>query len=176
MNLPHRRDRRRGASLIELMLVIGGVTIVLGLCAGLLHALLRLDRSGRSAIHDTATVARLARRFRQDARAADAAKPREGKEVPAALEFTTADGPNVTYRVEGKRLLREEAAGKTVQRRESYAVDRLGPVAFGVDAARVRLVLSRRPTRPDAPGRPAVRVEATLGKDKALSEPKGAKK
>lgn len=178
MNHLHRarvHARRRGATLIELVLVIGGVTAVLLLCAGLLHALLSLDRSGRGALNDTATVARLARRFRQDARAATAAKP-SPKEGSPGLEFTKGDGPAIAYRVEGKRLFREEVSGKTVKSREGYAVDRLGPVGFVVEGGRVRLVLSRKPSGPHVPARPAVRVEATLGKDLALADRKGVKK
>jgi hypothetical protein len=155
--------------LIEMVLVIGAATIVMGLCASVLSGLFRIQRSGQAGVVDATALARLARQFRQDVRAADAAKPGAG-----TLELTGQGAASVVYRVEGRRLLREARRGGEVRAREAYAADRLGPVAFGADGARVWAVLGRRPGEPRALARPPVRVEARLGKDRGLGQLAGA--
>jgi hypothetical protein len=167
-----RRPGRRGYALIEMVLVIGGLTIILSLCGGLLHTLLRLDRAGRDSLSDATTLARLARQFRQDVRASREAKPGG----PGSLELTRPDGPSVSYRIEAGRLLREEREKGAVRRRESYGVTRLGPVAFDADGSIVRLMLEKRPAGPVALARPAVMVEAALDKDRATARNGGDQK
>lgn len=168
-----RRATRMGYSLIEMVLLMGGITVILVLCAGLLHTLLRLDRSGRDAMTDTATTARLARQFRQDVRASRDAKAAEDA---GSLELTCPDGPTVTYKRDGGLLRREEREGGEVRRREAYAAARVGPVTFAVDGPLVRLTLSRRSGNPHAPARPALGVEATLGKDLTTVRAGGSQK
>ena len=60
------RSLPAGFTLIETVLVVGAISVILGLCGGLLHVMLRLDRAGRAHLVETATVGRLARQFRQD--------------------------------------------------------------------------------------------------------------
>lgn len=171
-----RRRPSRGYSLIEMVLVIGAVSVVLGVCATTLIGLFRIDRAGRAAVNDATTLARLARQFRQDVRAAGGAKRLDDKPDRTGLELTRADGESVVYRVEGKRLVREDRRGDRVGARESYATERLGPVAFGVEEPRVWATLSRRPGEGRALPKPEVRVEARLGKDRELAEPAEAPK
>jgi len=158
-----RRPRRRGASLIELVVIVGSVAVVLGLCAVLIHGLLKLDRSGRAAVDDTTTLARLARRFRQDVRAAAKAAP----DTPTQLVLTGGGGGTVSYHLDGSRLLREVRNGETLRGREGYHVGRLGPVSFDAADGLVRLRLAR--SHGAGLARPPVGVEAVLGKDRLLS-------
>ena len=67
--------RRRGYALIEVMVVITITAVMLGLCAGMIHLLMRLDRSGRSTAEEAADLARLARDFRADAHASSPVDP-----------------------------------------------------------------------------------------------------
>lgn len=164
-----RRPRRRGASLIELMVIVGSVSVVLGLCAVLIHGLLKLDRSGRAAVDDTTTLARLARRFRQDVRAAAKATP----DTPTKLVLTGGDG-TISYHIDGSRLLREDRNGETLRGREGYNVGRLGPVSFDAADGLVRLRLARSSGAGLA--RPPVGVDAILGKDRLLSNASGGRK
>lgn len=163
--------RPRGYSLIEVVLVIGGVAIVLGITGGLLHSLLRLDRAGRIALNDTTAIARLARQFRQDVRRSDTAKS-----VASGLELDGRNGPPIAYRVDGNRLLREEGKKGAVEAREGYPLDRLGPVGFEVDGGRVRLVMARGSGKTVSVDRREIRVEARLGKDQTLADMAGGKK
>ena len=160
-----RRATRRGFTLMEMVLVIGSVTVVLGICGSLLHMLLRLDRSGRESLGDTVTLTRLARQFRQDVRAArgvDLGKDQQ-------LELTRGDGPPIIYHLDKDRLLREERNGDDVRRREAYSLTRLGPLRFESDGSWIRLILSRRPEHPTAMVRPAVVVEARLDKERVMT-------
>jgi hypothetical protein len=161
-----RRGSRGGYSLIEVVLVVGAVSIVIGLCGTLLHGLLRLDRAGRSFVSDTSVMARLAHQFRDDVRSAGAVK---STATGAAIELTLADDMVVQYQVEGGRLLRLERRKETEKRRESYAVERLGPVAFVASGRTVGLILGRHPSGARGPDRPEVRIVARLGKDRELA-------
>src|SRR5262249_7667548 len=76
---------RRGYSLVEIVLAMGAVAIVLGLCAGLLHVLLRLDRTGRTHLVESATIGRLARQFREDVHASRRAVASAAGDAPAAM-------------------------------------------------------------------------------------------
>lgn len=171
MNARRRRFPRRGISLVEMIVVIGGLTIILSLCGSLLHTLLRLDRSGRESVNDSTTLARLARQFRRDVRSSHAAKRGDS----GSIEFNRSDGPPVSYRVDGPHLVREERDGKNIVRREAYAVSRLGPLQFEVNGKLVRLVVARRPSNPLAPARAAVSVEARLDKDRTPAQPEEAR-
>jgi hypothetical protein len=157
--------RRKGFTLFEMIMVISGLSIVLALCGSLLHTLLRLDRAGRESLSDSATVSRLSRQFRVDVRSSQEARP--GGD--GSLRLTKPEGPDVSYRLDGGRLLREETAGKQVLRRESYTVARLVPLAFEVEGKIVLLSMSRRTTNQYAMARPPFVIEAGLGKDRTTA-------
>ncbi len=160
-----RPATRRGFTLIEMILVIGSVSVILAICGSLLHVLLRLDRSGRESLGDSVTLTRLARQFRQDVRAARAVDL--GKEQQ--LELARSDGPPIIYHLDKGLLLREERKGDDVRRREAYSLTRLGPLRFESDGSWIRLILSRHPAHPAATVRPAVIIEARLDKDRAMT-------
>jgi type II secretory pathway component PulJ len=174
MIIARRASGRRGHSLIEMVLVIGVLAIVLGLCAGLLHALFRLDRAGRNSVGDASNLARLARDFREDVRSARTARP-QGAEG-AGLELDKGDGDVVIYRTEGPNLYREEVHGGKPVRRERYESDRLGTSRFDVTEGRVRLALSKPKAETPGLAGPTVTVEAVLGKHRRLSGIEEARK
>jgi hypothetical protein len=119
-------------------------------------------------MNDSTSLARLARQFRQDVRAAATVRPEQGQAGSIGLE--REGGPTVSYRVEGSRLLREEKDGESTRRREAYSMGSLGPVRFEVEGGLVRAVISRDPAGERlAPSRAAVAVEARLGKDRTLA-------
>src|SRR3954462_486223 len=113
------KGTRAGFTLIEMVLVIGAMSIVLGLCAGTIHALLRVHRSSREHLNDVTTVGRLALQFRRDARAATGAKA-IGDEGEAAegLELALPDGMTITYRADRDGLIRVERRSERDGRRD----------------------------------------------------------
>ena len=166
----HRKTRRRGYSLIEMVVVVGAVTIVLSMCGLTLHALMRLDRSGRRGFDDASTVARLARQFRKDVRSASAAKTNAADDEKSRLDMNIHDKQTVTYALEGIKLIRtEKQADGKVLNREGYRVDRIGPVGFEMKGSWVRLKLERMSANGAALPKPPIAVEARLGKDDAFS-------
>jgi prepilin-type N-terminal cleavage/methylation domain-containing protein len=161
--------RRSGYTLIEMILVIAAVTMVMGLAATLLAAMFKVERGGRHAVNDADTVARLARRFRADAHAAESFQPRSSKPGETGCELRGADGDSVAYRLDGERLRREHKSRGKVLDRESYDVTRLGPVAFGWDGHCALLSLPRRVELGTAVARPPLQIEAVIGKNARLS-------
>jgi hypothetical protein len=119
----HPRPTRRAYALIEVVLAISSIAIVLGLCTGLLHVLLRLDRTARDHLVETATIDRLARQFRQDVHAAREARAGADEAGRAAnLDLTLAPDHTIVYDARERLLARTEHHGATVARRETYAL------------------------------------------------------
>ena len=163
MTQPHR-SVRRGASLIELVLIIGIVTVLLGICGAFFHLLLGLERSGRVALGDARSVARLARQFREDVRGS-----RVVKSVPTGLDLSRLDGSSVAYRTEPNALVRTESADGKRLRREGYTLTMFGTPSFETEANLVRLSIPRKPSPGNEGVRPGIRIEATPRKDLTLS-------
>lgn len=113
-----RPTHRRGFSLVELLATITVLTILLGLCAGLIRVLLKLDQSSRDALAVAADSNRLARDFRDDAHSATSSPP--PKPSSDRLTWTTADDSEVVYTVRPRDLLREVSRAGKVQHRELY--------------------------------------------------------
>jgi hypothetical protein len=162
--------QRRGASLVEMVLIVGTVAVILGLCGLFMHLMLKLDRASRGTVADAGTVGRLARQFRQDVRAAGAAKVvASGGADTGGIDLTGPGRPTVAYRGEGDRLIRTETDGGAVRRREGYALAHLASARFQADGPRVVLTLPRRADVAGPATRPGFRVEASLGKDRHLA-------
>ncbi len=174
--LQYRKSRRRGYSLIEMVVVVGAVTTVLSMCGLVLHAIMRLDRSGRRGFDDAATVGRLAQQFRQDVRSASSAEASAASDTKLQLNMKFPDKQTVTYALDGIKLIRTEKQedGKVLDR-EGYRVDRIGPVGFETKGSWVRLKLSRASENGTALPKPPIQVEAKLGKDHAFSTLKEVK-
>ena len=171
------KPRPRGFTLIEMVLVIGGVTAVLGLAGGLLHVLLRLDRYSRNYLNDSIAISRLGEQFRADVRrAAEASVSAIDTTAAAKLVLTAPADPTVTYTWEGTLLKREEKLEGKPTRFETYRVDRLSPIVFESRDGFVAVVAGRPPDDSSGAFRSKVRVEARLGKARGLSQDPEAKK
>ena len=162
---------RRGYSLIEMVVVIGAVTVVLSLCGMILHGLLKLDKSGRAQLDDAATIGRISRQFRADVRDASSAEILKAGDKPSGLKIVR-DGATISYAVDGRRLIRVASTkdGKP-RNRESYRVDRIGPVVFEAVPPTVQLTFLRAPSEPKHLPHPAIRIVGELGKDLRLGQP-----
>src|SRR5437870_8736693 len=65
-----RMTRRRGISLIEVLVVIHGTAILLGLAVYLIEALVSSERLGQAELLEARRLANLSDEFRRDVRAA----------------------------------------------------------------------------------------------------------
>jgi prepilin-type N-terminal cleavage/methylation domain-containing protein len=168
---PHRR----GYTLIEMIVVMSAMAVILGMCVGLIQALLKLDRIGRAHLAEVTARGRLARQFRQDVRAASRAEPvrdRDGR--AAALRLDRPDGPSVEYRAGPGRLDRDERPeGDAPARRETFRLRATGAPRFEVrddgGDAFVGLLVPDWTAFEPAGGPRESRIEALLGRDRRLS-------
>ena len=89
--------RRQGYALIEVLVLITVVAVMLTLCAGMIHLLMKLDRAGRSATEVANDLASLARDFRQDAHASTTLEPPE--RAPERIRLTIDNGRTIEYEI-----------------------------------------------------------------------------
>lgn len=163
------RRRRSGYALIELLLVISSLAVVMGLCMALLHALLKLDRSARSHLAEASSRDRLARQFRQDARASSRFEPKSATAPQDRIELLRPDGRVVLYRAREGHLVRTERSGDSNVRSESYNLPSRGIARFSVHvqdgSSFASLVLPRKKNPVGGERSHEIRIEAHLGKD-----------
>jgi|GEM_PF-3506270 len=170
--------RRRAYSLIELLLIMSAMCLIFGLCVGLIHSSLRLDRGARAHLNETMTVDRLARQFREDAHAANHWTKSTDKTTHLdRLELTRLDGHVVLYESQVGRLVRTERVSDQKPRYEPYRLRQRGSVEFSIqdekDRAFVVLAIPHRSTEPGAHERSTIQIQATLGKDRGITNAEG---
>jgi prepilin-type N-terminal cleavage/methylation domain-containing protein len=184
-------NRRRGYSLIEMLVVMATTAAMLGIALGLLHLLIRLEHGSREEVRQRTTLHRLADRFRRDVHAArqfpalevprpPGAQGPEREEGTSGWRFSLDDGRAVQYRAEQGQLVRAERAEGDVIAQDSYvlpphataSIALVGDEAPGI----VRLRIVPEPTPSDATWS-ATCIDAELGKDRRFlerQEPDGA--
>ena len=172
----------RGISLVELLMAMGGVSLVITSSAMLLHGVMRAQSESRRFFDDERTSARLARQFRADVHAAAQVAAPAGERLVA---FTLPDGQTIEYRHTADRCQIQRrllAPGNpTPTGREDYSL--AGPCAAVVTVAEKQIHLELgtegadgelappgvvRPPRTPAEAKrkpPALVVEAVLGRD-----------
>ncbi len=172
----------RGISLIELLMAMGGVSLVITSSAMLLHGVMRAQSESRRFFDDERTSARLARVFRADVHAAAQVAAAAGERLVA---FTLPDGGTIEYRhsADHRQIQRRLLApgNEAPVAREDYLL--AGPCAAIVTVAQQQIHLELgaegadgalappgvvRPPRSPAEAKrkpPALVVEAVLGRD-----------
>lgn len=127
MTVP-RQKTRRGYSLIELMTVISVVGVLLGLCALTVQLLLRVSSDARDRSSTSASLGRLAERFREDVHSSHKADV----EQAARLRLSIGSGPAIAIAYEAKsgRIDRVQSRDGTVVARESFALGRRATARF----------------------------------------------
>ncbi len=165
------RSRRRGYALIEVVLVVTITTVMLGLCAGMIHLLMKLDRSGRSTANEAADLARLARDFRADAHASAPVDPSSRSDEK--LTLTLDQGRSVEYLVRPADMLRTLREGTKVRRYETYRTPARSRVRMEISGdgpgSFATLVIDRPADGQDDSLYRDYRIEAELGKDRRLA-------
>ena len=172
----------RGISLIELLMAMGGVSLVITSSAMLLHGVMRAQSESRRFFDDERTSARLARVFRADVHAAAQVAAAAGERLVA---FTLPDGGTIEYRhsADHRQIQRRLLApgNEAPVAREDYLL--AGPCAAIVTVAERQIPLELgaegadgalappgvvRPPRTPAEAKrkpPALVVEAVLSRD-----------
>lgn len=182
--------RRRGVSLVELMVAMAGVSVVVTSTAMVIHGAMRAHTASRRFFDDERTSVRLARHFRADAHAADGARATGGESV---VSFRLPGGRSVEYRrpAGSDRIERREhgADGTIEGPREDFSFGTGFGVAVTVGEEIVRLTIGADdghggpaspgtvpPPASSAEGRgkpPALAIESRLGHDLRFKAPEG---
>jgi len=116
MNRPLAPRSRRGYSLIEMLTVMSCMAVALTLTAGLLHQLLRVDRSERARVVAASSLERLAHDLRRDAHATT--KPVE--RLDSRLVLHLDEDRSVEYLVRETDILRTVRQGEKTKGFEIY--------------------------------------------------------
>jgi type II secretory pathway pseudopilin PulG len=157
---------RRGISLIEMLVVIGALAILMGLCAVTIQLLMRISSDAQARRGAATSIGRLAEQFREDVHACEGAELRDSPGLRLRRDPRAA----IDYEVRGGRVTRVESIDGKPIRRESYELGRHDTAAFETrdDGPRrfVALVVVRK-ERPEetAPPHP-MEVLALVGKDR----------
>jgi len=164
---------RRGITILEVLIVVTGVALMLGLCAISLQILMQLNADGQARLRAAVALERLSRQLRDDVHTCELAQLAADLKAPvkpAGLRLTMEPDHTVTYEVRDGSVVRDEArAGKTV-RHESYSLPRgqvarfeqRNEAAHKLVALVVTQVAGKSGTDPPAP----LEVVALPGKDR----------
>jgi hypothetical protein len=118
---------RRGISLIEVMIVITGVAMMLGLCAISLQLLMQLNSDAQARLSAARALERLSGQLRDDVHACAAvelAPDPKAPTGPTGLRLRLEPDHVVTYGVRQGSLIRDESRGGKTFRHESYSLPR----------------------------------------------------
>jgi type II secretory pathway component PulJ len=172
--MPIKRCARRGFSLIEVVVLMTAVAVVLGLCALTIQLLLRLNTDGQARYSASVTMMHLARQFRSDVRAGEAARlGASGGSGPKSESLFLSLGPehSVAYEPRGESVVRLESQSGNLTRHERYALPRASLARFELREVRgrrfVALAVSRAAETKQAGPPRAWEVIALQGKDRA---------
>lgn len=150
--------RRRGFSLVELLVVIAVSSTIVALSVGLLHLLMQMQRDARDQLRGRMTLQRLTDQFRDDAHAAMQLRPVQAANESSGPAWELQLGPDhrIEYRVEEATLVRTEHAGGDVLGRESYLLPEGATVSLDVDDEKgVKLASLRIAANQSLPAKPA---------------------
>lgn len=180
---PFRRVRR-GASLVELLAAMSGISLAIMTAALLIHGVLRDASEGRRFLEEERGSARLARRLRDDVHAAAAvAPPADG----AIVSLTLPDGGTIAYRLapDGRGVERTARPAAGAASREDYRFSGACEAEATLEGGTLRFRLGAAghppgsaPPPPATPGEarrkpPAVELVARLGSDLRFAAPRG---
>ncbi len=162
------KRRRRGTSLVEVMVVItlSGILIsATGIC---LHGLYRVEQDVREATVRRSAIDRLSLQFRIDAHTASEARVlADGTDSKPKLEFSSLNGMTVTYYQQNHQIVRTLRRADAVLHRDAYRIGRKHVASWRVEAgdpptASVELV-RKPPARSEAGHEPSQRIMAVVG-------------
>ena len=154
--------RRRGYTLVEMVVVICVASVLLGLTVMLLHALLQTNQGARRYVREVATQGRLAEQFRRDVHAATA--------IDAACGQLTFDGDRtVTYTAAPGQITRTDVVGEAVRQREEFALAAELSARIEADGERRLVSLLIEPVSGESNGG-VLQIDAVLGYDHRLLE------
>jgi type II secretory pathway component PulJ len=160
------RASRRGVSLIEMLVVISGLAVLLGLCAVTIQLLMRVSSEAQARRSHAAALGRLAEQFREDVHGCDDAQARPS----AGLRLTRGPRVVIEYQPRDGRVDRVESVAGQASRHESFALGRHSTAVFERRDDGPRRFLALVVDHKASAGRPGpahpVEILALVGKDR----------
>ncbi|QDT46355.1 hypothetical protein Pan258_03730 [Symmachiella dynata] len=174
-------NRRRGISLIEMIVVIGASSIILMVGAGMLHTLMRSERVATESLVHATNHARLAEQFRDDIHAATTATIQGEPGADYALQITTPNAAEIAYSQQGRLLVRKETVAKQPPRHEQFQLPADVRIRFAIDESGPQKIADLSwnfadddtTTNAERAARPPLnplKIEAVIGKDHRFQE------
>jgi hypothetical protein len=159
---------RLAFTLIELLAIMAGLGVAIGLLTTVLWGAIRLEKASAASLQTLISRQELADQFRADVAHAEAAPPRwkEHSAGPTCLVLRLDSGRHVLYLWDGVRLVRSELVGDTMRQRELGLGRGPASVEFRRAGPGDRLLTLRLAT-PLRDGRksPSLEITAALGGD-----------
>lgn len=180
---PRERGRRRGVTIVEVMVLMTAVAVMLGMCVILLQLALRLETDARGRFERATVLNRLAETFRADVHAAPGvevenaeAEAEADAKQPPALRVESTSGRSIEYRVKGAgEVARVVSEGDKVVHRETFQVPQTEAARLelrDLDGRRFAVLAIDKSTRPNRidPTR-TLEILALVGKNSGSAEP-----
>jgi len=171
-------NRRRGYSLIEILVVITVGSVMLGVAVAMLHTLMQVQEDSREWLRYHTTLGRLGRQFRCDVHAAVGFQPPEAKpggDPPTPWQLDFKPDRVVRYRVDQRGLIRTEQTGGNLLRREAFWLPDDRAVSIRLQAETrppiVSLSITSGAGGPGGRRWKPVRIDAVLGRDHRFTKP-----
>jgi type II secretory pathway pseudopilin PulG len=160
--------KRRGTSLVEMVMVITVAAALAGIAVSLLLALVRTQERAKARAEQQMTLVQLADQFRRDVHAARrwvGPKPRQPADW--LLEVNHKEGEAVRYFVADGAMVREELIMGAVQRRDSYGLpeDFAAEMTFDGQKPMAEVHLTVAPREASLRRGHEIQIDAVLGRD-----------
>jgi hypothetical protein len=160
------KDRRRGVSLVELLVVIFISTVIFGIVASLTSAMIETQAASRDQFRGQAGLTSLADQFRDDVHAAAGFRPlaAEGEKLGPGWEIRLGPNHRIEYRQGEKGVVRSEHEGEKLLREEEYYLPRGSVASAAAAGEKGREVVTLRLAFAESESpRPPLRIDAALG-------------
>jgi prepilin-type N-terminal cleavage/methylation domain-containing protein len=168
-----RAAQRRGFTLIEVVLVVGMASVILGAIGVVLHGVWRADLTARRHGTTMSSLAAVAAQFRRDVHAGqiDSSAPLAGDSLADGLVIALPDDQAIEYRAAAGGITREVRGGGQISHRETYALPSGATAGWRRSAADSLPLVSLLVDRPREAnqsalaGRRVLRIDAVVGLD-----------
>jgi hypothetical protein len=158
--------KRRGHSLVELIAVITGISVVMGGAITLMTFTLRMSDGARDRTHTVATIGRLAEQFRRDVHEARG-EPSVAADHRSA-ELKLSGGRSIRWRIDDRDgLVRAEHGGANSDRQNTYSLPQGCKGELRIESQGATRIVSLQIDSPGVGG-PSLAIEALAGQDKRL--------
>ncbi len=156
---------RKGFSIVELMAVMTGVSVVLGGAIVLMQFMLGISGDVRDRTHNLAVLGRLAEQFRRDGHAARG-EPRVAADH-RTVQFDLRESGTVDWGIDDRGdVCRRENAGSKASRRNTYRLPKDATATFALERKGPAAIIALQVESPNAAG-PSLAIDAFVGRDRA---------